>query len=211
VTRAPIRQGLDSFFVRCRDMDATDHYRWARVPSEGDALAFLVSVTDQSLRAIPDDELVSPMRTRFAFSEPALKRGRGVMTLTQYNDVTHEEVVHERVDGVLRVRFQESTPPFLLSEELARGAREGSITGLRFFDFLGPMPVLRRVERVRVPIDVNGTRVEIEAERFSDASNDSELVVAHAIPAIGEASFVLSLSRDEELCVELVAIRTTSA
>jgi hypothetical protein len=77
--------GRYSVFVKCLDADATDHYQWRALAPVGGSARFRVTVSDETLREIPDAELVSPKRTVVECSARALARGVGVATTEQGN------------------------------------------------------------------------------------------------------------------------------
>jgi hypothetical protein len=176
-----------SFRVRCSDLDAEDTYRFENTgagPREATFLAWAESLPKEI------------RRLRFAAS--AFATGDGVLAMSQTNEVTHE--------GPRAEVLRDTTPPFFLSRAHAkRAARDGVLRGLRFFDFLGPMPALSRDGSEKVEVSLFGEKRVVTAERFRSDDGD-ELLLLPKVDEFDDANLVLRVRRDDEFEVQLLGV-----
>jgi hypothetical protein len=176
---------------RSEHPDAVDTYEFRlRVAGGGDLDCILPDLPDDQFRAV--------------FTKAALTTGDGLLAVTQTNPYGRGEDGKYHGEGRPRgYTFEQTTPPFLLSERLGALARKREPMALHFYDFLddGAPVTVSFVEEHPQEITVNGDKRKVRVALYEGKNFSLEVVSG--------TRFVRAVSRDDDMFrMELLEVRT---
>jgi hypothetical protein len=174
--------------VGARDSEAADDY-----------LVLLAELTNGGLSAHVSFASGKP-RDEFSIelAPSALTEARALLTIEQGNEHLGEEPTWlDAGHGLLRAsRLQATTLPFLPSRRVVDESRGGRIGPIRVGD-ADRLPALVREGTSQFEVRVRSKLISVTAARFVVPKeawpDEGELLLAHALPGIGDVDLVLSL------------------